>query len=474
MRLMVILALALSALSADAQQAQTARSNAAGMRTAGKLLQQADSPAKISALALADCKLAEDCPWTRWFRIGKAPLKFAVALASKDAAKGTEIDYLLELKDNTDKVVFEAYWSSKIEYIPDQADVIAYDTTLPPALANLKPGRYKYSVTIVSADGTIFDQKDDVVIAQPATRLSGAAMQRQAVTLGEWDGCNTLSSGSDGDPSYLACVATVLNGPSRNSSNAGAFSNLKACLGSKGSAMIAGHGNVGYVCTGNGNSCGQSGDDNVAFDNAAKWLTHAAGIKDKASQLRLLGCNVGQGADGANLLNKLAKATNTTVSAPTGLSWCDPTEKRIWIDGFWRVATPTSPAKAVRAVPKALAPQTSATLKLGPRDVIVPRVQIRLLEARLNRRGREVDVMRQGLKGALLSHIDFKNPTVTDSIPSGVITGRIVIETTQGGTVYRKEFQVLSNLLLKDVEAPDHYYRVDEVLHLQLQRLSRR
>jgi len=424
-----------------------------------------ESKAKISGLAVANCSVKEDCSWSRTFQVGKAPFKFGVEITSKPEAKGVDVDYLVQLKEfASNKVVFEAYWSSKIEF-EGQLDVAGYDA-LPPALQALKPGRYKLFVSVVSADSSIFDEKEIPLIAQGTSIVK----DKNQVSAGAWGTCITLSGGDDGNPGFLACAASVVGPTNRNNTTDGAFSNLSACLSSKTDATIMGHGNSGLICTGNGNHCGGTADDNISSSNGAKWITLANKIKGKATSLKLAGCDVGEGQAGSDLLAKMAKAVNATVSAPTGLLWCNAAQKRMWIDGTWATASPTmapkivktsSPAKKIDMQAQVIIPVEGKKVTVQRKDLVVENVSFSAVGTPKSFRA---------LPDFLL-HVDFESPLETDSVPAARVTGKLVVSVK--GKNIKKNYNILSNKLIQDVDEPTYYYRLDSVIQDRLSAIDK-
>jgi len=236
--------------------------------------------------------------------------------------------------------VFEAYWS--VEYVPGQVDSILYQQ-LPTELATISPGPYKLYVNVLTADGSVFSEKEVAILAREQTDVS---------VLDDipayWGDCETVSTGSDNG--FLECAVKVIGGSaSRNSSTNGAFSNLRACLSSVRSAVIYGHGDSGLICTGDGDACGSS-STTITHSNGGSWIPYAATIKDKASSIKLAACKPGAGAAGSTLLYKMAQATNVNVSGPTGLLWCSEAQNKLWIEGYWKTATPTEKPPAFTPV----------------------------------------------------------------------------------------------------------------------------
>jgi hypothetical protein len=86
--------------------------------------------------------------------------------------------------------------------------------------------------------------------------------------------------------------------------------------------MIAGHGKPGVLFTGGGQSQADR-DRFMSTRNAPAWRPELRRLKGSCSALRLLGCEVGAGADGARLLRDVACEVDAPVLAPTGFVYCD-------------------------------------------------------------------------------------------------------------------------------------------------------
>lgn len=432
--------------------------------TPGARLRAMDSPSKLVVItdqAIANCKVSDTCPWSDTLRIGKVPFKFGISLTSQVGAIGRAFSTLVQIKRPDSSVAFEVFWSSSIAYT-GQLDAAGYEI-LPADLYNLVPGPYNLYVSILSDDLAIDDEKTTSIYAVPEP--DAEVRDQVSIMSGEWGDCVTLSTGDDGNPGFLQCAASHIGSHSLNSSTNGAISNLRACLSTKRAATIMGHGNPGLICTGNGNHCGGSSDDNISNGNAAAWLRLAATIKDKATSIRLAGCDVGDGQPGIDLLNRMAKATNATVSAPTGLLWCNA--QRMWIDGVWRTATPMTPAVASAEAARVADTSLPAIIDVNGITTTIPRINIKIVS--LTTVGDPLLASKVGDLKTFTDKVDFGKPLVTDALPAARITGQITVEfklsETQSVT---KKFNILSNILLHDESKPTYYYYVDTTLERDL------
>jgi hypothetical protein len=417
---------------------------------------------------VAYCGADDDCPGSKIIEIGKAPIKFLFTMRSQDAAGGHDFDILWQLKDATSgQVVWEHPSSAKVVYVPEQIIGTVY-TKLPPALAAIKPGQYNFIVSIISADGTIDDEKSVSLNAKAPDTMSIEDM----VAAGAWGDCITMGTGVD--HGAYDCALSVLGSTSRNSSTQGAFLNLSACLSSKRSATIFGHGGPGMICTESGDHCGGSGDDFISATNGAQWLRYAANIKNKATTLMLAGCSVGDTDAGAKLLQKMAIAVNATVMAPTGLIRCSKREHRMWIEGVWRSASPNSPPSPVTVESRVVAADSNAVLYINGTKRALPRSTLRPINLLLTRDNQMVPASTPSAAD-FAAHVDFANPEITDGVPLARVTGVFTMEVAIGSDAsVTKRYTLLADTVLQDQEAPEYYYYLDTSLRDTLVSITNR
>jgi hypothetical protein len=106
---------------------------------------------------------------------------------------------------------------------------------------------------------------------------------------------------------------------------------------------IAGHGSPGFVETGAGQNVSSS--DYIAFWNENYWGWHLAlAGKDRDGGLTIWSCLTGASWNGADLLFRIAKQTNRSVRARTGLLLLVTQGNRRWVEfqkgSTWQTATP--------------------------------------------------------------------------------------------------------------------------------------
>ncbi len=106
--------------------------------------------------------------------------------------------------------------------------------------------------------------------------------------------------------------------------------------------VLVGHGKPGVLFTANGDELGQSGE----FIDRSTDLRALKGV----ALLRLVGCRTGAGAEGALLLNTIARAIGATVVAPTGTVYfgrpSGASDVGLYLEtgAVWHTATPDKPA----------------------------------------------------------------------------------------------------------------------------------
>ncbi|MGB5636673.1 MAG: hypothetical protein WBM86_28375 [Waterburya sp.] len=72
---------------------------------------------------------------------------------------------------------------------------------------------------------------------------------------------------------------------------------------------------------------------------------------------------------------------------------------------------------------------------------------------------------------ALLQHIDFENPFITEAIPGSIITGTFTVTySANGNTQETRTFRLLGASLVQDVTYPNTYYNASEDLQRILKK----
>ena len=430
-------------------------------------LREPESKVKVAGQAMAYCTASEECPYTRVLFIGRTPIKFAVLLESETGAHGEVVDLGIQMWNwDRSAVVFEAYWSTTVEYVPSQVNYATY-TEWPNELSNLQDSRYRLNALVVNADGSIYDALEiPIFTSSEAERSSNSA-----ASIADW-GCVTLQTGKD--DGFIDCAASKLNSERRNGNTQAAFGNLRSCLGGVGPAAIVGHGAAGEICTGDGDKCWTSSKV-IRHNNGAKWFPLARRVKDRVSMLRLAACAPGAGTKGSDLLYKMAQTTNATVSGPTGFLWCstDP-KKGLWIDGVWKTATPQE--RPMSLAGESGAPSESSADAVAVIDNaarIVRMSDVEVVAIVLNVGGVEHNVTsRLDLSTDTSAFVGLGKPEVTTSIPAAMMTGRVEVQISLEGRIKSKTYRILANSRLQDTDDSTFYYRLDKLLADRLAELA--
>jgi hypothetical protein len=212
-------------------------------------------------------------------------------------------------------------------------------------------------------------------------------------------------------------------------------------------ASLVGHGAPGIFATGGGGSGGTS-LQRIVLDNQNVWAPLLEPLSGRIGTLYLFGPQVGAGIEGAQLLHALARVTNATVCAPTGLIYCDNRGNfRLQVDSVWQAATPEMlppPIWPPSLQPSSLAAsppsgqsgaRIGACAAFGSGGVPLPR--------------------KSAL--ALASQVRWDQPFQESGKPAAMVTGRL--RASFGGTAMRS-FTILNNALVRDDADPTRFYPV--------------
>ncbi len=267
--------------------------------------------------------------------------------------------------------------------------------------------------------------------------------------------CKTISTGPDNG--FLACAGGHLGNPPANNTNSQVPINLLRCIGAaaKRSAMIIGHGNVGFVKTGHGDNGGTS-DQFMGYFNIPQWVNYITQLKGKCSEITILACDTGAGNEGADFLLAMANAVQCPVHASTYLVWCSAQGVYLDAKSQWQTATPghrpkpiPKPALMMRDI-KIFALTTDKTSKTFTEADITG-----MALTRINIRGERnsVQLSSDEAKG-LARLIAFDEPIVIDARPAAVITGELTM--ALGGEQHK--FVIYNSSLLESIASPGTFY----------------
>ena len=426
---------------------------------------EATSKVTVAAHAIAYCNSSDHCTYTRVLVMGRTPIRFAVQLKSEPGAKDEAVDIVIQMWNwGRTEIVFETYWSTPIKYVPGQVTSMTFEDW-PDALSKAQDPRYRLMAIVANAEGSIYDALEIPLFTSSSTERA----PKTPIDPVTW-GCVTLQTGKDNGA--IRCVADLLESEGRNGNTEEAFRNLSRCLAPvRRAATIVGHGAAGEICTGDGDSC-DAASKVISHNNAVKWLPHARSVKDRMSRLRLAACEVAAGKAGSDLLYKMAQATNTSVSGPTGFLYCDP-KKGLSHDGVWKTATPKQRPRTVAEESEDRVPKGEdvvAVIDAVARVVRLNDVEVVAIVLKVD--GGEHNITsRLDLGDNIRSHIAFGTPEITTSIPLALVTGHLEVRIRLGERSVSKTYRILANSRLQDTEDTTFYYRLDRKLKERLQEL---
>jgi hypothetical protein len=212
-------------------------------------------------------------------------------------------------------------------------------------------------------------------------------------------------------------------------------------------ASLVGHGAMGLFGTGGGGSGGTS-LQRIVLDNQNVWAPLLEPLNGRISTLYLFGPQVGAGIEGAQLLYALARVTNATVCAPTGLIYCDNRgDFYLQVGSVWQAATP-------EMLPQPILPPTFQPSSLS-------------IDMSSGQSGGRVGACAAFGSGgvplprksalALASQVRWDQPFQGPGKPAAMVTGRL--RASFGGTAMRS-FTILNNALVRDDADPTRFYPV--------------
>jgi hypothetical protein len=226
--------------------------------------------------------------------------------------------------------------------------------------------------------------------------------------------------------------------------------------------QFIGHGKPGVIFTGGGRPPCQA-NAYVSLRNASTWVPHLQTLKGEVQVLRLVGCRVGAGQRGADLLHEVACAIGAPVLAPTGFAWTRPHANIVMQDGsVWQIGQcnvevhpiPMPKAPGSHAAPLALVSPT------GER-VLVPLAQVSRVEFVREEFFGEGSLSLEGKQAQeLVLKARLHEPQVTEWRPLALPTGELTVFYTLDGEEHQRVFVVLADALLEDRDSPGVFYEV--------------
>ena len=290
---------------------------------------------------------------------------------------------------------------------------------------------------------------------------------------GPWERPMTMELGAN--DAALDCVCTSAKPNFRNNNTEESFANLaRAAAGNfsipPDTAVLVGHGTSGNLCTGAGTACADRDNNLIRTDTHNVWEVFAAKLKGTGlKRLRIIGCGVGAGTSGGDLLKYLANATGLTVLAPNSLVNCENGRVELAPGGSWREATPGSTVVTGAAVPSVtFTPSTYLKLRIGSEFKIFELKYVKFdsftmlqtSSAKMPVQGKSVFSNRvQFDTEELLKNADLEHPQTLGEM-LGLVTGQVDLIVAVNGVKTRRVFDIYSDQALRDRGAPDIFYRL--------------
>jgi hypothetical protein len=288
----------------------------------------------------------------------------------------------------------------------------------------------------------------------------------------------SLETGTEQFPlrqGFLKCADEQLNPDFQHGHTDKLFDNLSLQSPTDGRAVSVGHGSPGLQCTGEGDHCGGT-DKTLYMDmlNTDVWKPLASKIKGKYRLLTLLGCEIGQGNDGADFLYEMAKTIDAHVRAPDSIIFCRP--NGIYFDpgGKWVEATPQS--KPTPHLYKPFEVKETAKLQFrieGAMRTLKPE-DVQFLEFQHRTYHQKDFTTLRGFGPAILQSVGFGKPFETPGRPAAIVTGSFRLRLHWEGKPLERQFVLYNDVLVEDLEEQDVFYRVNRVGLLEyIARLSK-
>ncbi|EJL25461.1 hypothetical protein PMI01_04365 [Caulobacter sp. AP07] len=258
-------------------------------------------------------------------------------------------------------------------------------------------------------------------------------------------GCVTIdSTAPDG---YLDSARAGSPNAGASSGTQTAASNLLSCAKGQStarSASLVGHGDMGLIATGGGQSPAGP-DQSIGLTNEAAWTPLLQPLQGAITDLYLYGVSVGAGDEGAQLLYDIAKVVGATVWAPTGLIYCRPDGDFMLESGaVWQCATPSQRPTPIQP-------------PLPPRSLaVMAKARAKLSDGVANAFDATGGALDPKSAKALAAEVLWHRPFSPPGEPGGLITGRLRVGALGGA---RKSFVIYNHTLLRDEDRPARFYR---------------
>jgi hypothetical protein len=281
--------------------------------------------------------------------------------------------------------------------------------------------------------------------------------------------CVTLETGSD--VGQLECAKEAIPHAYRHSDNTEALANVGLCINPS-IVTVMGHGLYqGVLCTGDGDLCDYNDLAKYLAASNNTWVHTASNLAVKMDLLELVGCFVGYGQPGADLVSKMADAIKRPVAAPAGNVWC--ANGMIFADSGlkWQHADPGSKPQPITNPPyRVTAPQflwfgdEKGRRKIPTKDILIVSLW--------TPRHKQPVTLSPHDSAELLNRIDFAHPLKHKGAPLAGVTARIKIEIHLGESKRQvRELTIYNYDLAKDSVAPETFYYLDSSFEALLNSL---
>jgi hypothetical protein len=278
------------------------------------------------------------------------------------------------------------------------------------------------------------------------------------------DKTSQASGGSDNG--FLDCARNHTPGFSSHGSTGEAVANLIHCFAdSSGIANIVGHGNDGFIVTGQGQEPVDP-SKYIATWNQLDWGPQLQNLRGKANIIKLWGCHPGTGQEGSDLLYSMMSLTNATCMGPTGFLFCGQNGFSLEGNSTWQVSSPGQPKPAPIAAPTPHLVERGREQALYAEKRRIPFETI--IAVRVLRRKIPILNLQNEAAREFLSLIDFSTPITIESVIGALVTGAVTILFDDNGRASEIEFTMYNNRILQAQADERLHYRCTEAFRTAL------
>lgn len=195
-----------------------------------------------------------------------------------------------------------------------------------------------------------------------------------------------------GTNSALGCVSSAWHKPQEHGEYFEAWKHVKASAGITKEFTLAGHGDRGLLCAGLEDACWNDFSNGSIFtidlEALKKFEGDVTASRGNLSTLRLVGCKVGAGADGAALVQAISRLLNAEVSAPTCDVECADGVLSMAEGCAWYTAGPTLSPTPIDVAPVTIPPYSQAQFSLSGQIVTVDVRKVSVSEIEITMRSK--------------------------------------------------------------------------------------